>query len=95
MATGKAIHGMPSELQIDYYKERAKATAMIIVEHEYVSPEGMASKGQLSMADDSVIEGYRNLTEAVHEEGTLILAQISHAGSAAKLSEKRLERILL
>lgn len=84
MATGKAVQGAPSEPQINYYKERAKATAMIIVEHEYVSPEGMASKGQLSMADDSVIEGYRNLTAAVHEEGALILAQISHAGGVAR-----------
>lgn len=84
MATGKSVYGAPSELQINYYKERAKATAMIIVEHEYVSPEGMASKGQLSMADDSVIEEYKKLTEAVHEEGALILAQISHAGGVAR-----------
>lgn len=84
MATGKAVQGMPSEAQINYYKERAKATAMIVVEHEFVSPEGMASKGQLSMADDSVIEGYRKLTEAVHQEGALILAQISHAGGVAR-----------
>ena len=84
MATEKAVQGMPSEAQIHYYKERAKATAMIIVEHEYISPEGMASKGQLSMADDSVMEGYRKLTEAVHDEGALILAQISHAGGVAR-----------
>lgn len=84
MATGKAVDGMPSEAQIAYYKERAKATAMIIVEHEYISPEGMASKGQLSMAEDSVIDGYRKLTDAVHEEGALILAQISHAGGVAR-----------
>lgn len=88
MATGKAVAGAPSEPQISYYRARAKATAMIIVEHEYVSPEGMASKGQLSMADDSVIEGYRKLTAAVHEEGALILAQISHAGGVARDTEE-------
>ena len=84
MASGKAVQGMPTEVQINYYRERSKATAMIIVEHEYISAEGMASKGQLSMADDSVIEGYRKLTKAVHEEGALILAQISHAGGVAR-----------
>lgn len=89
MATGKAVNGMPSESQIAYYKERAKATAMIIVEHEYILPEGMASKGQLSMADDSVIDGYRKLTEAVHEEGALILAQINHAGGVARDTGKQ------
>lgn len=84
MATGKAVDGMPSDAQIAYYKERAKATAMIIVEHEYISSEGMASKDQLSMADDSVINGYRKLTDAVHKEGAVILAQISHAGGVAR-----------
>lgn len=84
MATEKAVHGAPSDTQIEYYRVRAKATAIIIVEHEYISPEGMASKGQLSMADDSVIEGYRKLTSAVHEEGALILAQINHAGGVAR-----------
>lgn len=89
MATGKAVDGMPSETQISYYKERAKATAMIIVEHEYVSTEGMASKGQLSMENDSVIEGYKKLTDAVHKEGALILAQINHAGGVARDTGKQ------
>lgn len=84
MATGKAVNGSPSETQISYYKARARDTALIIVEHEFVSAEGMASKGQLSMAEDSVIDGYKELTQAVHDNGSLILAQISHAGGAAR-----------
>ena len=62
MATGKSVDGVPSEMLIDYYKQRAVATAMIIVEHEFVSLEGMASQWQLSMAEDRVIEGYQKLT---------------------------------
>lgn len=84
MATGKSDNGVPSEAMIEYYSDRAESTAMIIVEHEYVSPEGMASKGQLSFADDSVIPGYKKLTDAVHQRGAIVIAQISHAGASAR-----------
>lgn len=84
MATRQGERGAPTEALIEYYADRAEATAMIIVEHAYVSPEGMASKGQLSMADDSVIPAYRRLTDAVHQKGAVVIAQISHAGGAAR-----------
>lgn len=84
MATGKANHGTPGDDLISYYAARAKATALIIVEHEYVSPEGMAHGSQLSMADDSVIPAYRKLTATVHQYGAAIFAQISHAGALAQ-----------
>ncbi len=84
MATGKAVNGAPGEDLTAYYRERAKGTGLIIVEHEYVLLQGMAHKDQLSMADDSVIPAYRRLTDAVHEEGARIIAQISHAGIKAK-----------
>ena len=84
MATGKSIDGVPGDVLIDYYKVRAKATALIILEHEYVSTDGMASIGQLSMADDGVIDSYKNLTAAVCSQQAVILAQINHAGAAAR-----------
>lgn len=84
MATGKSADGVPLETMIEYYSDRAESTAMIIVEHEYVSPEGMASKGQLSFADDSVIPDYKKLTDAVHQRGAIVIAQISHAGASAR-----------
>ncbi len=84
MATGKAVQGMPDDSLISYYAARADATALIVVEHEYVSPEGMAHKSQLSMADDAVIPAYAKLTAAVRERGAAIFAQINHAGAVAR-----------
>ena len=84
MATGKAVNGAPGEELVEYYRERAKGTGLIIVEHEYVILQGMAHANQLSMADDSVIPGFRRLTDAVHEQGAAIIAQISHAGAKAR-----------
>ena len=84
MATGKADHGAPDDNLNAYYAARANGTALIIVEHAYISPEGMAHSTQLSMADDSVVPAYRKLTDAVHKRGSAVFAQISHAGAKAK-----------
>lgn len=84
MATGKANQGKPDEQLFAYYAARAEATGLIIVEHEYISLEGMAHGTQLSMADDSVIPSYRKLTQAVHEKGAAVFAQINHAGACAR-----------
>ena len=83
MATNKTLDGSPCAEQIAYYRERAKGTALIIVEHAYVLPEGMAHGTQLSLADDRVIDGFRALTDAIHGEGCLAVAQLSHAGARA------------
>ncbi len=84
MATGKADHGKPDDSLISYYAERAGATGLIIVEHAYVSPEGMAHGTQLSMADDSVIPAFRRLTDAIRARGAAVFAQLSHAGAHAQ-----------
>ena len=84
MATGRADHGVPDEGLRAYYRERARGTALIIVEHAYISPEGMAHSNQLSMADDSVIPAYQRLTDAVHEQGAAVFAQLNHAGAQAQ-----------
>ena len=49
MDTGKADHGRPTEEQVAYYAARARGTGLIIAEHAYVSPEGMAHRAQLSI----------------------------------------------
>lgn len=77
--------GSVSDDLINHYRERAESTGLIIIEHEYVSPEGRAHPKQLSMAGDEVIEGYRKLADAIHLEGSNAIAQISHAGFEAKV----------
>ena len=83
MATGKAVDGAPGEEMVEYYRQRAKGTGLVIVEHEYVMLQGMAHPGQLSMAEDPVIPAYRDLTNAIHGEGSAVIAQLNHAGVKA------------
>lgn len=78
MAREESIDGKVTYPLIEYYRMRAKSTGLIIVEHEYVREEGKSSPKQLSMADDSVIDGYIELTESIHREGSFAIAQINH-----------------
>lgn len=80
---------------IDYYTKIARAghLGMIIVEHAFVSPEGVASRHQLSISKDSDIAGLRRLTDAIHAEGVPVVAQINHAGGAIRTVKTGLPNI--
>lgn len=87
MATSKATaEGKITEQICNYYQEKSLGgyIGLIIIEHSYISLEGKASKGQISIADDHDINGLRKLTEIIHENKTKVIAQINHAGGAAK-----------
>ncbi len=86
MATAKAAEDdSVTEEACNYYRERAKYSqiGLIITEHSYVHIQGKAHPGQVSMAADEMIPGFQRLTDCIHKEGVKVLAQISHAGSAA------------
>lgn len=77
--------GRVTNEHIDFYKEKSKNEniGLFIVEHSYISKEGKASPKQISVADDSDIEGLSRIAEVIHSNGAKAVLQISHAGSAA------------
>lgn len=86
MATAKSSENGEVTAQLcDYYGEKTAGgyIGLVITEHSYVSMEGKASKGQLSIADDSTVEGLRRLTDTIHENESKVIAQINHAGGVA------------
>lgn len=56
---------------------------LIISGHAYVSKIGQASPWQLGIYDDSLMDGLRSMTDAVHAAGGKIVAQLAHAGHFA------------
>lgn len=87
MATAKADEkGHITEDILKYYSEKtsSKLFSAVIIEHSYVDPIGMAHKNQISIADDSCIDGMKKLANVIHDNGSLAILQISHAGSSAK-----------
>lgn len=87
MATAKSDNGAVSQGMLEYYDEKSQGgyMSLIIIEHSYITPQGRASKGQLSIAEDCNMEGLKKLAEVIHKNGSKAIMQINHAGSAANI----------
>jgi 2,4-dienoyl-CoA reductase-like NADH-dependent reductase (Old Yellow Enzyme family) len=86
MATAKSgPDGTVSQGLLDYYDEKSTGgyISLIIIEHSYIKPDGKASENQLSVADDSAVDGLKKLSDTIHRNGSKTVMQINHAGSAA------------
>lgn len=87
MASGKSEKdGTVVPKLCEYYAEKTHGgyLGLVITEHAYVSMDGKAHEGQLSISKDSDIPGLKQLVDIVHKNGSKVMAQISHAGGAAK-----------
>lgn len=86
MATSKAEpDGKVSQAILAYYNEKTAGGyfSLVIIEHSFVQQAGKASANQLSIADDSVVEGFKELAAVIQRNGSKAVVQINHAGSAA------------
>ncbi len=68
-------------------KSRGGYPALILTAHLYVAPAGMAKPNQTSVADDRCLPGLAALAACIRSNGCKSMAQISHAGSAARGTE--------
>ena len=75
----------PVALAVEYYRQRASA-GLIISEGTQISPEGKGYAWTPGIHSPAQIEGWRAVTEAVHAEGGLIVAQIWHVGRVSHSS---------
>ncbi|MGF1470096.1 MAG: mycofactocin system FadH/OYE family oxidoreductase 2 [Sandaracinaceae bacterium] len=82
--TNYAEDYLPSARHVDYYRERARGGAgLIITEEHSVHPTDHPYEKLIHAFRDDVLPGYRAMTDAVHAEGGKILAQINHNGGQA------------
>lgn len=72
-------HLAPGPLNAEYYRQRASA-GLIITEASQISPEGMGYPGTPGIYSPEQVDGWRLVTEAVHEAGGLIFLQLWHVG---------------
>ncbi|MDH3678461.1 MAG: mycofactocin system FadH/OYE family oxidoreductase 2 [Acidimicrobiia bacterium] len=83
--------GKPSDQHVAYYEARAAGGAgLIITEEHSVHPTDWPYEKMIHAFHPDVVEGYRRITEAVHANGTPILAQINHNGGQASSMYTRL-----
>ena len=70
----------PSAMMIDYYRQRASQGGLMITESAHPSYDSRGYIGAPGIYTDRHIDGWRQVTDAVHAEGGHIFMQIAHDG---------------
>ncbi|KAL0579838.1 hypothetical protein V5O48_002146 [Marasmius crinis-equi] len=75
---------VPNDVNVEYYRQRARGGAgLIISEGTLVSHQGVEWAYAPGISTQEHVEGWKKVTDAVHEEGGLIFAQLWHVGRCA------------
>jgi N-ethylmaleimide reductase len=80
-----ALGNVPSSLSAKYYAQRASA-GLIISEATQVAPEGQGYEATPGIHSPEQIEGWREVTRAVHVKGGRIFLQLWHVGRVSHVS---------
>ncbi|MBJ3774679.1 alkene reductase [Acuticoccus mangrovi] len=71
---------IPTPLMAEYYAQRASEGGLIISEATQVVPEGQGMPATPGIHSAAQVEGWRAVTDAVHDKGGLIVCQLWHVG---------------
>lgn len=70
---------VPTALAVEYYRQRASA-GMILTEATSVTPMGVGYPDTPGIWSEEQVQGWKPITQAVHEAGGKILLQLWHVG---------------
>lgn len=79
MTRSRALGYLPNELMATYYAQRASA-GLIITEGISPSPNGLGYARIPGIFNEAQIAGWKEVTDAVHQKGGKIFAQLMHTG---------------
>lgn len=82
-----AADGMPTEVMVDYYRQRASA-GLIISEGIAPSADGLGYCRTPGIYNSAQVAAWRAVTDAVHDEGGAMVAQLMHVGRVASVLNK-------
>ncbi|MES2346377.1 MAG: alkene reductase [Pseudomonadota bacterium] len=81
LTRARAVGGarVPNALMARYYEQRASA-GLILSEATAVTPQGVGYADTPGLWSDEQVEGWKQVTAAVHKAGGVIFAQLWHVG---------------
>lgn len=79
MTRSRALGNIPNALMAEYYAQRATA-GLIITEGTSPSPSGLGYARIPGIYSEEQVEGWKKVTDAVHEKAGKIFLQIMHTG---------------
>lgn len=74
-----SLEGVPSALNVEHYRQRASA-GLIVTEGIYPGAMGRGYLFTPGLHTDAQVQGWREVTDAVHDAGGAIFGQIMHVG---------------
>ena len=85
MTRSRATDNLPNELMATYYAQRSGA-GMIVTEGTSPSPEGLGYSRIPGIYADEQVDGWKKVTDAVHQNGSKIFLQLMHTGRIAHVA---------
>jgi N-ethylmaleimide reductase len=79
LTRSRAIGNQPNDLMAQYYRLRAEA-GLIITEGTSPSPNGLGYARIPGLFNDEQVQGWRRVTDGVHQAGGKIFVQLMHTG---------------
>jgi N-ethylmaleimide reductase len=78
--------GVPSDLNVEYYSQRASDGGLIFTEATAISPSARGYRGAPGIYSDEQVTGWRRVTKAVHAKGGCMFVQLWHAGRTTHIA---------
>ena len=78
--------GVPSDLNLEYYSQRASDGGLIFTEATAISPTGRGYRGAPGIYSDEQVAGWKRVTDAVHAKGGRMFVQLWHAGRTTHIA---------
>ena len=72
--------GIPTDLHVKYYQDRSKEAGFVITECSSISTNGNSFPGSCGIFTKEQTEGWKKVTDAVHQVDGKIFLQIWHCG---------------
>lgn len=73
---------VPGDLMVEYYSQRSTRSGLLITEACPISKTAAGYPGVAGIFNQDQINGWKRVTDAVHEKGGLIYCQLWHVGRA-------------
>lgn len=85
MTRSRAVNNQPSELMAQYYAQRASA-GLIVTEGTSPSPNGLGYARIPGLFNAQQMQGWRLVTQSVHQAGGKIFVQLMHTGRVSQVA---------
>jgi NADH:flavin oxidoreductase / NADH oxidase family len=78
--------GVPSDLNLEYYSQRASDGGLIFTDATAISATGRGYRGAPGIYSDEQVAGWKRVTDAVHAKGGRMFVQLWHAGRTTHIA---------